>query len=623
MAKFKTNQTLVNNGFNQASGGTLTLSGNTTIASSGTFEYLTDRSIYFDVTPRAVPDVAYVSGLTTNIRNIGLNQQIIYRDVSGITGATDFIYDKATSGVTVPNLCISQTPPSPTGNYFLLTWDSGTTKVSKTPALCITGLIGACNGLSTAGSYAILGGDLICNTSISGVHNYSLLFEDLSSVCIKTISGDIILDSRCDFGGIYLKSRSNSFASPPVDNYSCAIGIAIDYQSNIFNVYDNRIGANQRGIEYNADYSTFYTQRSLVDKAFVEAVAAGIQPKAAVIVATTEDIELSGLTAPVIIDGITLNNGDRVLIKDQINAKNNGIYELTGTTGNSYFIRTADFNTGTIPPIGQGVYTFVLSGNTLNNTSWVLSTPNPISIGVTPLTFTLYNRVTGIIAGTGITTTNNYGQFTISVDGASLAGNYIIWSGNTFNIDEYAITSGYTTLTQFDNYTGITENRLIDIETWSGETQPIINGALTGVTYVGNGVVPYSGISEREIIFNTFIGSGDTTVQKVDDEIIIHSALNVLNVIDVIGTGYTATTSNDFIGVSGGTTIMLPFLPKNGQRIIVADIAGNASIYPIKIAGNGKEILRSTDQAIINTDYGSITFIFNSKGFWSMAAFIN
>jgi hypothetical protein len=120
--KYKTNQALISSGFNQPAGTgfTLTLSGNTAIASSGTFKYLTDRSTYFDVTPRAVPDVAYVTGQTANIRHIGSNQQIIYRDASGITGATGFLYNKATLGVTVPNLCISQSPTIQAGNYFFI-----------------------------------------------------------------------------------------------------------------------------------------------------------------------------------------------------------------------------------------------------------------------------------------------------------------------------------------------------------------------------------------------------------------------------------------------------------------------------------------------------------------------
>ena len=124
--KFKTNQGLINAGFNQSSGGTLTLSGNTILADSGIFQYLNDKSSTY--VARSVVDAEYVTGLTSAITTIGSVNQVIYRDISGITGATGFTYSQATSGVTIPNLCISQTPVTDVGDYFLLTWDSGTTK---------------------------------------------------------------------------------------------------------------------------------------------------------------------------------------------------------------------------------------------------------------------------------------------------------------------------------------------------------------------------------------------------------------------------------------------------------------------------------------------------------------
>lgn len=98
---------------------------------------------------------------------------------------------------------------------------------------------------------------------------------------------------------------------------------------------------------------------------------------------------------------------------------------------------------------------------------------------------------------------------------------------------------------------------------------------------------------------------------------------NVLSTYKATTTNYTGTTSNDFIGVSGGTTIYLPDDPENGQRIIVADIAGNAfsNNITIRSLGDTHPIIGATS-ATINTNYGSITFIFNGE-FWSVAAFVN
>jgi hypothetical protein len=463
--KYSTNQALIGSGFNQPAGTgfTLTLSGNTIIASSGTFQYATNRSSYFNVTPRAVPDVAYITGLTANINHVGSIGQIIYRGISGITGATGFIYNKATSGVTIPNLCISQSPVIQAGNYFLLTWDSGTTKVNKVPALSVTGIQGAINGLGVIGDCVCLGGTLIQNTCIAG---------DLYSFCINNKNNPIVIDNRCN-GGIYLKSQCG-ISSSYFDDFTNSVGIAISKCNNGFKIFDCRTGANQTGIEYDNNYSAFFTSRSLVDKAYVDAIAAGLQPHPAVLVATsgvTDNRALSGLTGTTIVDGVVLSQGDRVLIKNQTDAKQNGIYILTGTT----FTRAIDFNESS--ETVQGAYTFVLSGNTWKYTSWILSTPNPIAINVTPLTFSLFAQVTDILAGTGILITKYYGQDTVSVNGSVLAGNSLLWNNSTCNFD-VNISGGTLATALSQTITGATNGL-----TKSGQKLKL-GGTLTGSTVI-------------------------------------------------------------------------------------------------------------------------------------------
>lgn len=489
--RYNTNQALIGTGFNQpaGSGFTLTLSGNTTIASSGTFQYATDRGSYFDITPRAVPDVGYVTGLTSAITNIGSSGEVVYRSSSGITGATGFIYDNVTSGVTVPNLCISETPATEAGDYFFLTWDSGTTKVNKMSALSVTGIQGATNGLGCIGDCVCLGGVLIDDTKICGNDLYSLTFCGLCGVCAITTSNNIVFDARCNSGGIYMKSQSGTISSPVI-NYNNSVGIVMDYPSNIFKVYDNRIGANQRGIEYDDNYSTFFTIRSLVDKGYVDAIAAGLQPHPAVLAATTGNTILSGLTGTTIIDGILIGQGDRVLIKNQIDEKYNGIYILTGTT----FTRATDFDESSESV--QGAYTFVLSGTNWQYTSWILSTPNPITIDITPLTFSLFNQITDIISGTGITISKYYGQNTISVDGQSLVGNSLSWNDSSC---------------QFD------------VNVSGGTLSTALSQTITGATNIGAGTTIYSGTTARSLQLHSFVGSGGTTIQKIGDEIIVCS----------------------------------------------------------------------------------------------------
>lgn len=73
-------------------------------------------------------------------------------------------------------------------------------------------------------------------------------------------------------------------------------------------------------------------------KAYVDTVAQGLAPKASVKAATTEGIVLSGLQT---IDSVVLVEGDRVLVKDQLNASENGIYKVSSDA----WVRDVDADT--------------------------------------------------------------------------------------------------------------------------------------------------------------------------------------------------------------------------------------------------------------------------------------
>ncbi len=89
------------------------------------------------------------------------------------------------------------------------------------------------------------------------------------------------------------------------------------------------------------------------------------------------------------IDGVAVAVGDRVLVKDEGGGTDprNGIYEVTdlGSAGTPWVLtRTADANTGT--ELCAGAATIATEG-TQAETLFVLATDNPITIGVTALTF--------------------------------------------------------------------------------------------------------------------------------------------------------------------------------------------------------------------------------------------
>lgn len=104
----------------------------------------------------------------------------------------------------------------------------------------------------------------------------------------------------------------------------------------------------------------------------------GLGLKAPVRCATTANITLSGEQT---IDGVAVVADDRVLVKDQSTASQNGIYNVS--TGN--WTRAKDFNGSR--DVVQGTAVLVANGTTNANRIYYITTANTITIGTTSLAF--------------------------------------------------------------------------------------------------------------------------------------------------------------------------------------------------------------------------------------------
>jgi len=116
-------------------------------------------------------------------------------------------------------------------------------------------------------------------------------------------------------------------------------------------------------------------------------------PKESVRVATTANITLSGTQT---IDGVSVIAGNRVLVKNQNTAADNGLYLCAAGAW------TRSLDSDTSEKITSGCRTYIEEGTVNGKTQWMLTTVNPITLGSTGLTFEL-----DIAAGTGLTKTKN------------------------------------------------------------------------------------------------------------------------------------------------------------------------------------------------------------------------
>lgn len=113
--------------------------------------------------------------------------------------------------------------------------------------------------------------------------------------------------------------------------------------------------------------------------------------KHSVLVATTTGINLTGLQT---IDGVALTAGARVLVKNQVSAKENGIY----TVAAGAWKRAPDADSSA--KVTPGLLVLVESGTVNGDSAWQLVTDAPITLGVTALSFDMAFGRTGIAVGT-------------------------------------------------------------------------------------------------------------------------------------------------------------------------------------------------------------------------------
>jgi hypothetical protein len=111
----------------------------------------------------------------------------------------------------------------------------------------------------------------------------------------------------------------------------------------------------------------------------------------------------AGSNAALSVDGVAVNAGDVILVKNEAAAANNGLYTVTaaGSAGAIYVLtRHVDMSTssefvGAFVPVGLG-------GTANSNSLWLANPATPFQLGTTAVPFTQLNAATSYTAGNGI-----------------------------------------------------------------------------------------------------------------------------------------------------------------------------------------------------------------------------
>ena len=202
-------------------------------------------------------------------------------------------------------------------------------------------------------------------------------------------------------------------------------------------------------------------------KNYVDSVAQGLDVKASVRAATTAAVTLAtGLENGDTLDGVTLATGDRVLVKNQADSSENGVYVVKASGAPD---RALDANSNA--DVTSGMFTFVEQGTVNGNSGWVLTTDNPITLGTTALTFAQFSGAGTFTSSNGVLLTGTNFTFAPSTTGglqtdssggaiklatnsgaatdangfAIGAGNGIVVGTNTISVDATVVARKYST----------------------------------------------------------------------------------------------------------------------------------------------------------------------------------
>lgn len=154
-------------------------------------------------------------------------------------------------------------------------------------------------------------------------------------------------------------------------------------------------------------------------KGYVDGVAQGLDIKASVRLASVlgdiTSFSYSGgvltqqILAALTIDGVTPALNDRVLVRSQASASENGIYTISqvgdGSSVAWTLTRAADFDSSA--EASPGSFTFVEEGNTLADTGWVMSANGPITLDTSDIIFTQFSSAGVVNAGDGLGKSGN------------------------------------------------------------------------------------------------------------------------------------------------------------------------------------------------------------------------
>jgi hypothetical protein len=275
---------------------------------------------------------------------------------------------------------------------------------------------------------------------------------------------------------------------------------------------------------------------SIVNQAYVDAIAQGLAFKQPANYATTGNITLSGLAVQAGGDWTSaLTAGMRVLVLSQTTQADNGIY----VAASGAWARSADANTYDEL---LSAYLFVLDGATLAGSAWVDTNLPGGTLGVTAITFVRFSNTAIYTAGTGLTLSSY--QFSITPVGT--AGTY----GSASQVPVFT-TNASGQVTSVTNTNIAIANTAVSglgtMSTQNANSVAITGGTIDGTTIGGSTAAAVTG---TVVTANSYFSGAGTNLTGTA------SGLSIGGNAATATTAGSATTATN---LAGGATGSLPY----------------------------------------------------------------
>jgi hypothetical protein len=443
--------------------GTQSISSSTTGVSVSNALSVTDLVASNSVSAVTMTASGSITGADVTANNL-TTTQVVFADGKKLTSAAGFTYANAT--LTTQNVAV--TADATVGGTLNVT--GATTLAGLTAGTTVVG------GL-TAGASTLASASVTDTLNVAGATTLAGLTAGATSVGtlaagVTTITGTASVSDTATVGSLVTAGTVTATGSVTAGSLSTAGDATVSGTVNTPNVSSATsltVSSLSGGITLSASTGVIDasagrltnlgapTQASdAATKAYVDSTAQGLDVKQSVRAATTSNVTLTGTQT---VDGVAVANGDRILVKSQTTASENGIY-VVGTP----WTRSIDAVAG---DISGGTFTFVEEGTLNADSGWVVSTNGTIDVGTTPITWTQFSGAGQLSAAHGIALTG--GQFSTVTDDSTIE----VGLGNALRVKD-----GLTLVTpNIGAATGASLNLGTGLVTGNGSTLFDINGA--------------------------------------------------------------------------------------------------------------------------------------------------